>query len=75
MEAYANRSGDSSVDGFECGPDWIRVRFTDGAVYMYDAAKPGAGAVQRMQAYARAGTGLSSYINRSVGKNYARREG
>ncbi len=74
MEAYANKGGDSSVAAYEIGNDGIRVRFQDGAVYLYSYGKPGSHHVEQMKTLARNGVGLNSYINRNVRKEYAARE-
>ena len=74
MERYQNLSADSGVDAYECGPDWIKVRFRNGPTYVYDSVKPGAEHVARMQELARAGRGLSTYISRHVQKEYSRTE-
>jgi hypothetical protein len=74
MERYQNLSADSGVDGYECGPGWIKVRFRNGPTYVYDSVKPGAEHVARMQELARAGRGLSTYISQHVQKAFSRTE-
>jgi hypothetical protein len=74
MQAYRNVAGDSSIVGYECGSDFIRVQFSDGAVYVYTYASAGAPNVDEMKRLAAAGNGLNAYINRWVRKAYARRE-
>ncbi len=74
METYQNLSGRSGVAEYECGADFIRVRFNDGGQYLYDNSRPGAVKVQQMQGLARAGQGLNSLISREIKKNYARKE-
>lgn len=70
MEKYANRGGDSGVVGFEITHDSITVQFSDGSLYLYNAIRPGQPAVTHMQALARGGQGLNSYISRTVRKNF-----
>jgi hypothetical protein len=74
MESYGDVDGDSNVAAYELGPDWIRVQFRSGAVYLYTAASAGAANIAQMHQLARAGNGLNSFINRYVPKSYARRE-
>jgi hypothetical protein len=64
MERYQNFGGDSGVSAYEIGSDYIRVRFSTGAVYSYSYRKAGGAHVERMKALARNGSGLNSYINR-----------
>jgi hypothetical protein len=73
MERYGNLNGDSGVVAFEIRAGSILVEFTDNSQYLYDASKPGPAAVSELQKLARAGRGLNSYINRFIGKNYARK--
>ena len=35
MERYKNIDGDSGVSEYEIGADFIRVRFSTGATYLY----------------------------------------
>lgn len=74
MERYGNRGGDSGVAGFECGPDFIRVLFSTGAVYVYDYGSCGAHNCEAMKRLAADGHGLNAFINSVVRKGYARRE-
>jgi hypothetical protein len=75
MDQYRNLDGESGVTAYESGPDYIKVRFRNGATYVYDYVTPGAEHVERMKALAHAGQGLSTYISRHVRKAFARREG
>jgi hypothetical protein len=61
---YLNRGCDSGIRSYEIGPDWISVRFSDGAEYRYTAARIGAQHLAEMHRLAAAGQGLNSYINR-----------
>ena len=74
METYKNLSGKSGVAAYECGADFIRVRFSDGAQYLYTNDSAGINEIQEMQKLARAGQGLNSLINREIKKNYACKE-
>ena len=73
MEVYQNLGGNSSIHSFEIEHDSIIVQFDTGSKYLYNDLKPGAIHVQRMKALAKQGKGLSSYINKYVRNNYAKR--
>ena len=70
MEAYANRSGQSNVRFYECGADFIRVQFEDGARYIYNYASAGSGNIEQMKVLAGNGLGLNAYIIKNVKKQY-----
>jgi hypothetical protein len=65
MQPYGNVAGNSGVSAFEILPDGIRVRFVNGATYLYNYRTPGRAHVEEMKKRARAGRGLSSYISQS----------
>lgn len=69
-QEYADPDGDSSVDAYEIGEDYIRVRFSDGSVYLYTYASAGAPHIERMKELARSGDGLNSYIMNNVKYDY-----
>jgi hypothetical protein len=71
MENYKNLSGTSGVAAFEQGVDFIKVQFSDGAVYQYTHASAGEGSVTQMKALAVRGLGLNSFINTTVKYRYA----
>lgn len=72
MTRYGN--GTTGVVAYELGPGWIRCAFVDGSMYVYDGTRPGPTPVREMQRLARAGAGLTTYINRHVRDSYARKE-
>lgn len=74
MEKYRDVDGDSGVVQYEIGPNFIRVRFSDGSIYLYTYASAGSENVERMKQLARAGDGLNAFINTYVLKKYARKE-
>ena len=74
MERYKNLSGDSGVVAYEIGSNFIRVQFSDGAVYLYNYASAGTDNIEHMKQLARNGQGLNSFINTTVRKAYARKE-
>lgn len=67
---YADSDGDSSVCAYETGDDYVRVRFSDGSVYLYTYASAGASHIERMKELARSGDGLNSYIMNNVKYDY-----
>lgn len=73
MELYRNRHGHSGVIAFEIGETFIKVKFRDGPIYLYDYGHPGKVAVEEMKRRARSGNGLSTYISQNVRENYARK--
>jgi len=74
MERYRNIGGDSGVAGYENGPDYIRVQFSDGAVYLYTYASAGSNNIEEMKRLAAAGEGLNAFIIKNVRKRYAKKE-
>jgi hypothetical protein len=74
VERYRNLSGNAGVAAWESGPDFIRVRFVEGSVYLYTAASAGADTIERMQQLARAGVGLTTFISTTVRDAYEERE-
>ena len=74
MQPYGNRGGDSGVAAYEAGPDFIRVQFTTGAVYVYTHASCGQHNCETMKSLAADGRGLNAFINSVVRRGYARRE-
>lgn len=74
MQPYRDVDGDSGAVAYEMGADFMRVQFHDGSVYLYTTAVPGAQTLEQMKRLAQAGDGLNAYINKHVGRRYARRE-
>lgn len=75
MERYRNVAGNTGVEAYEIGPDYILVKFDDGGLYRYSYASAGREVVERMKGLAKAGQGLNTFIRTEVGKLYERREG
>lgn len=55
MTPYKNLSGKSGVTAYEVGADYIRIRFKEGATYLYTFARPGAAHVIEMKRLAQEG--------------------
>jgi hypothetical protein len=71
MRPYRDRSGRSGVAAYEILEDGIVVAFKGGGTYRYDVHHPGRLAVAVMKRLAAEGRGLSTYITRNVGDDYA----
>jgi hypothetical protein len=71
MPSYT--SPDSSIVSYDCGPDWIDVRFRSGTRYKYTAASAGQHNIEEMQRLAERGKGLSAYITQHVHDAYSRK--
>ena len=63
MEPYKKLSGNSGVESFEIGPDFIRVQFHGKPPYLYTDQSVGHENVEQMKHLARAGKGLSTFIS------------
>ncbi len=74
MERYRNLGGDSGVVAYESGPDFIRVQFSDGSIYLYTEASAGSYNIETMKQLASNGQGLNAFIMANVRKRYARKE-
>lgn len=71
MVFYKNLSGESGVYQFEIDSNFIKVRFQDNGLYLYNYAVTGAHDVEKMKALVLSGHGLNAFINRCVSKRYA----
>ena len=61
---YKNINGDSGVESYEIGSDYIAVKFHGSQkIYVYSYCKAGKYHVDRMKFLAFSGDGLNSYIN------------
>jgi hypothetical protein len=74
MKRYKKLSGDTGIDAYEAGRDFIRIRFEDGGVYLYTDESTGADNIAEMKALAESGKGLCTFINTRVRGDYAVKE-
>jgi hypothetical protein len=74
MEKYKNLDGDSGVASYEVGDTFVRVMFSDGAVYLYTNGSAGEQNINQMKMLAVNGDGLNAFINKNVRKKYAKKE-
>jgi len=70
MDIYKDIDGDSGVHSYECGKDYISVKFSIGGTYTYTYQSAKAENVEQMKILARSGNGLNSFINKNVRKLY-----
>ena len=70
LQNYKNLGGDSGVEKFEIGDDWIRVIFDSGVEYLYTAHSAGSENIIEMKRLAHQGEGLNSFIMLNVAKDY-----
>jgi len=62
---YPDPDGDSGIDAFDIGDDYIVVYFKKGrhSVYRYTYGSAGQAAIEQMKTLANHGNGLNSYIS------------
>ncbi|MFO5695626.1 hypothetical protein ACLBP9_31155, partial [Klebsiella pneumoniae] len=58
--------GDSNIDSYLTGDDWIILKFKDGSYYLYNAQSAGETYIEIMKDMAVTGSGLNGFINRFV---------
>jgi hypothetical protein len=58
------------VKAYHIGDSYIEVVFQTGETYLYNEIRPGPQHVNKMQKFAEAGKGLSTYISKYVRDNY-----
>jgi len=72
MILYKNIGGDSGVVAYESGPDYIKVKFSTGKVYLYSYQSAGSSNIEHMKKLALSGQGLNAFIKRTVNNLYVR---
>ena len=73
MQRYGNQSRESGVVAYDIDAGQTIVQFRNGDRYLYTEDSAGAANIARMQALAKAGRGLSSFISQHVHDRYARK--
>ena len=75
MTKYLNKGGDSGINEYDIGADYIIIHFWTGKYkhYKYSYIKPGREKVEIMKKLAERGEGLNEYINRVIKKDYETR--
>ena len=77
MQNYKNINGNSGVESYEIGEDYILVKFklqsfSSRDTYKYTYASAGMDNVEQMKRLAEVGYGLNSFVNRFVKYKYDR---
>lgn len=73
MKQYANRGGNSNVQSYETGNDFIAVKFKGTSkTYVYSYRSAGSQNVDTMKQLAENGSGLNGYIKNYVNNLYER---
>lgn len=73
MQRYLNVDGDSNVEAYNIGIDYIDVKFFGTArIYQYSYSSAGQENVEVMKQLAQTGNGLNSFIMRNVRTKYER---
>ena len=71
MQKYINVGGNSNVEEFAIGTDFIDVKFKDTPqIYRYSYNSAGKDHIEMMKRLAAVGHGLNSYINHYVKYKY-----
>ena len=73
MKRYGNLHGNSAIDAYEVGTNFIRLRFTSGSIYLYTYDSAGEDDIEEVKELAKEGEGLTRFIN-DFRPGYARRE-
>ena len=73
MQRYGNQSRESGVVAYDIDAGRIVVQFRNGDRYLYTEDSAGAANIATMQALARSGRGLSTFISQHVHDRYARK--
>lgn len=73
MEIYLNTSKKSGVIAYEYGSNYIKVQFSRGGSYIYSYESAGKEHIEKMKQLADSGSGLNTYINKNVKKNYEKK--
>jgi len=72
MTTYRNTGGNSGVSAYECGSDYIKVRFLTGDVYHYTYQSAGRSNIEHMKVLAENGSGLNAFINTTARSLYVK---
>jgi len=73
MRPYLNTDGDSNVEAYETGANYIDVKFKGATkISRYSYISAGRENIEQMKILAQRGTGLNSFIMRNVRTKYER---
>ena len=75
MVKYLNKGGNSEVESYELGDDYVKVKFKNSRyVKIYQYSRNNYGHVDQLKKHAIEGWGLQTYIDRFVGRDNCRLE-
>jgi hypothetical protein len=72
MEIYKSLT-ENGVQAYDIGKDNIRIKFQNGAEYLYTTFVTGRRNIEIMQTLARLGKGLTYFIKKNIREMYAAR--
>ncbi len=73
MKPYANRGGNSNIQSYEIGSDFIAVKFKGTPrIYIYSYGSSNSTDVERAKQLAEAGSGLNSHIMLNMKNDFER---
>jgi hypothetical protein len=73
VKLYGNRAGNSGVQAYETGRDFIVVKFAGRRKpYLYTGHSTSAANIRKMKELAKSGEGLSTFISQVVKDGYER---
>lgn len=73
MQPYKNLGGNSNVESYRIGDDFIIVKFSNGIHYAYTYAVSGRESVEQMKRLAISGEGLGSLLASKPYHKHARK--
>lgn len=73
MEIYKNLNGNSGIKAYKILSESIEIQFADGSIYLYNYEVNGARTIEIMKGLAELGIGLTTYINREVKDQFAKK--
>lgn len=73
METYKNLNGNSGIKAYKISGESIEIQFADGSVYLYNYEVNGKRTIEIMKGLAEKGIGLTTYINREVRDQFAKK--
>ena len=73
METYKNLNGNSGIKAYKISGESIEIQFADGSAYLYNDEVNGKRTIEIMKGLAEKGIGLTTYINREVRDQFAKK--
>lgn len=66
MNDYSDLNNDSNILEYECGNDWIDIKYKSGGTYRYSSSIIGGSHLAIMKELAESGSGLNRYMNQNL---------